>query len=311
MKIAFSCRCGQRLQVREENRGKRVRCPSCNAIVPVPEANPSNIEVYSLTTAPDGMPSGGEIADLERSGASVREISPQHTARSDSDRTFDGAPDPGTAVSSSPAEDEGIQASQPCPLANGSPPEFIPPPPLPEESGSQRQATRPAIRDSRIRRLASRTLTIVGWLCIAVAGLQFSVFAGSIAWSFKCGRDVAAHEERVREVQNRINALDERILRKLAGPVGQRRPADDEVDTPGDVRPVQPPHPRMVDRDEEAGAKLRDELFRLRMSKPSEFTLSAAFAMATGFAALLFWLAATSGLISGSLGCLLLRLTSR
>src|SRR5205807_2339280 len=128
--------------------------------------------------------------------------------------------------------------------------------------------------DSQIRRLASRALTAVGWLCIVVAGLQFSVFVGSIAWSFKSGRDVAAHDARVRETEEQITDLEEKNLRKPAGPLAQRPFVDEEVNARRDVRAVQPPQPGKVDPNDLARERLRDELLRLRMSKPSVFTLA-------------------------------------
>ena len=312
MKIAFSCRCGQRLQAKDENRGKKVRCPSCHAIVLVPEADKLDSEVYSLAAASDRVAPGGEIFDRERPATSVRETSPRHTDRTLANESLNRAPAPEVDVGSTrEGEDEGSSATRPYPLDDASPPPTFSPPPLPGESRPAREAIRPAVGDSKIRRLASRTLNVVGWICIAVAGLQFSVFVGSIVWSFKSGRDVVAHDARVLDLQRQITALEEKTLRKQAGLPAPGRFADQGIDAGGDVRPVQPAQPRRVDRDEEAREELQAELLRLRMSKPSEFTLTAALAMATGLAVLLFWLAATSGLLSGSLGCLLLRLTSR
>ncbi len=154
-------------------------------------------------------------------------------------------------------------------------------------------------------------MIVIGWLCIAAAGLQFSVFAGSLAWSIKVGRDVATYEARIHQVEQEITALDDKILRKLAPPSAQRGFADEVVAAPQDRGSAHRALPGRVNPDEATREKLREELFGLRLSKPSEFTMTAAFAMATGFAGLLFWLAATSGLLSGTAGCLLLRLTAR
>jgi hypothetical protein len=313
MKITFSCRCGQRLQAREENRGKKVRCPSCSAVVRIPEVDGSDAEIYALAARADGVVSGAVPGGPDHSAATVREPAPRQAHRLTADGSVEGAPDPAEVIGSTRVgEPESPGAPPPYSLEVGSSSWLYPPPPLPGESRSEPlpPASRRVPGGSRIGRLASRTLTIIGWLCIAVAGVQFSVFAGSIAWSFKAGRDLAAHDARVRQVEKQIAALEERIVRRQAPPLAQRRLADDDVDARQNFHQARPVAPRRVAPDEEAREKLEEELLRLRMSKPSEFTLAAAFAMATGFAMLLFWLAGTSGLLACGLGCLLLRLTS-
>ena len=71
------------------------------------------------------------------------------------------------------------------------------------------------------------------------------------------------------------------------------------------ARPV--PQPR-IDPDEQARERLEVEKLRLRRLRPAEFTLQSALTMVTGFAILLFWLTATSGLLAGTIGCLFFRL---
>jgi hypothetical protein len=40
MPITLSCSCGKTLRVADEYAGRRVKCPSCNAIAPAPEPEP-------------------------------------------------------------------------------------------------------------------------------------------------------------------------------------------------------------------------------------------------------------------------------
>ncbi len=310
MKTTFSCRCGQRLQARDENRGKRVRCPSCNAVVRVPEADESGVDVYALAATTDGIAAGVETTVPGRLMALARDAPPSDLLQATADAISRDVAEPAAGT----ASNEDIQAARVNSLSAqssdaGGPSSVYAPPPLPGESRPERAPSRRDVGDSRIGRLASRALFVVGWLCITVAGLQFSVFAGSCAWSFKVGRDVAAHEAKIHQVEQEISALDDKIMKKLAPPPARRAFAVEDV--PQDRAPAHRVIPGAVDPDEAARERLHEEFLRLRISKPSEFTMTAAFAMATGFAGLLFWLAATSGLLSGTAGCLLLRLAAR
>ncbi len=59
MTIQFECECGETLEVGEEFAGKRGRCPSCKAIVRVPEMAPEPLE---LKESAERAPEEGEAA---------------------------------------------------------------------------------------------------------------------------------------------------------------------------------------------------------------------------------------------------------
>ena len=140
--------------------------------------------------------------------------------------------------------------------------------------GAHSRSSERTHEDSRVGRIASRTLAVIGWICIAVAGLQLSVFAGGLAWSFESGRDVASHAARIEQVEQEISALEEKLRMRQPRPVAQGEFA--EKGDPGqNVRQRGPIRPRIVDPDEAARETLHEQLFRLRMSKPSEFSLTA------------------------------------
>src|SRR5437773_491233 len=54
MTIRFSCECGKQLAVKDENAGKRVRCPDCGEIQTVPESGP--VEAGLRTGKPKQRP---------------------------------------------------------------------------------------------------------------------------------------------------------------------------------------------------------------------------------------------------------------
>lgn len=59
MTIQFECECGETLEVGEEFAGKRGRCPSCKAIVRVPEIAPEPLELKDYMA---GAPEEGQVA---------------------------------------------------------------------------------------------------------------------------------------------------------------------------------------------------------------------------------------------------------
>ena len=179
MKIAFSCRCGQRMQAKDENSGKKVRCPSCNAIVLVPEADKFDSEVYSLAAASGRVVPGGKIVDRERSAASVRETSPRHTDRAIANEPFNGAPAAGVEVGSTrEGEHEGPARHGRTHWTMQAHPRSFRRRHFRANRDRSGKRFGLSLEISKIRRLASRGLNVVGWICIAVAGLQSSVFVG-------------------------------------------------------------------------------------------------------------------------------------
>lgn len=54
MPILLSCDCGKRIKVRDEDAGKRVKCPGCNAVLRIPA--PEGVTVEPPRPAPKEVP---------------------------------------------------------------------------------------------------------------------------------------------------------------------------------------------------------------------------------------------------------------
>src|SRR4051812_9511614 len=59
MGVSLECSCGQKLKLKDELAGKRVRCPVCKAVLEVPEPEVPQREIFLI----EEMPEGGEDED--------------------------------------------------------------------------------------------------------------------------------------------------------------------------------------------------------------------------------------------------------
>ncbi|HZU38752.1 MAG TPA: hypothetical protein VFA18_22685 [Gemmataceae bacterium] len=59
MPIPMSCTCGRSFYIKDELAGKRIRCPSCQAILAVPAAEEEPLEVAARTS--EQQPDGDEL----------------------------------------------------------------------------------------------------------------------------------------------------------------------------------------------------------------------------------------------------------
>jgi DNA-directed RNA polymerase subunit RPC12/RpoP len=57
--ILVSCTCGKKLRVKDESAGKRVRCPGCDGVVPVPPSRPKEVEAAN-PQGESASPGGGD-----------------------------------------------------------------------------------------------------------------------------------------------------------------------------------------------------------------------------------------------------------
>src|SRR5260370_38009241 len=75
MPIQVTCNCGRSLRVKDELGGRKVRCPACASVVPVPQIEPvADVEAEAsslLLTEPPPTDPEPRAADAFRSGAEV------------------------------------------------------------------------------------------------------------------------------------------------------------------------------------------------------------------------------------------------
>src|SRR5690349_12795753 len=88
MPLLVQCPCGQRLNVRDEDRGKRVRCPSCGTVLQLPASAPPPAPPPSQPAPPISRPELERILEglgqlrafvrQHESKFQVNETSPNH-----------------------------------------------------------------------------------------------------------------------------------------------------------------------------------------------------------------------------------------
>jgi hypothetical protein len=64
MPIIFNCTCGKKLQARDELAGKKLKCPGCHKVLPVPAVNPPLAKPVLASSSPSALPPLSGVPDF-------------------------------------------------------------------------------------------------------------------------------------------------------------------------------------------------------------------------------------------------------